>query len=96
MTSPEDFYGELLDGKIDRGHKKSLYARGGIPSYRIVDPLAERVTLTEYRLGPGGRYHEHLTSDGVVTLDRPWRVVLDLPEMTRRRDLIHTPERPYR
>jgi Uma2 family endonuclease len=73
-----------------------LYARGGISSYWIIDPLAERVTLTQYLLGPGGIYQERLRADDVVTLDEPWKVVLDLPAMTLERDGIHPASHPYR
>jgi len=91
--------GEVLSAdseSIDRGYKMSLYARGGIPSYWIIDPLAERVTLTQYLLGPEGAYREWLRTADIATLDEPWRVVLDLPAMTRMRDRIHPASDPYR
>ena len=51
LRSPFPFRDVILVGEvlsadsepIDRGCKMSLYARGGIPSYWIIDPLAERV-----------------------------------------------------
>lgn len=81
---------------IDRGYKMRLYARGGIPSYWIIDPLVERVTLTQYLLGPDGVYHQHMQTHGLARLDQPWRVELDLPAITRVRDEIHTADHPYK
>jgi Uma2 family endonuclease len=69
----------------DRNRKLEWYAEMGIPNYWVVDPLGERVTLTEFRLGPGG-YREQLRADELVTLDLPWKVTLDLPAWTRKRD----------
>jgi hypothetical protein len=58
----------------------------GIPSSWIIDPLAERVTFTEFRLGSDGAYRSRLRTDDIVTVDRPWEITLDLPAWTRRRD----------
>jgi len=72
--------------RTDRDLKLKKYAYVGIPYYWIIDPLAERVTLTEFRLGPDGAYRSQLQTDDVVTVDRPWEITLDLPAWTRRRD----------
>ena len=53
--------GEVLSAvsePVDRGYKMDLYARGGIQHHWIIDPLVERVTLTQYFLGPDGTYRE--------------------------------------
>src|SRR4051812_11650771 len=34
----------------DRQDKMKLYSYGGIPDYWIIDPLAERITLTQFQL----------------------------------------------
>lgn len=104
LTSPVPVSGVILVGEVlsaasepvDRGYKMDLYARGGIQHYWIIDPLFERVTLTQYLLGPEGTYREKLTTDDVVTLDEPWPVVIDLPAMTLERDRIHPASHPYR
>jgi Uma2 family endonuclease len=70
----------------DRDFKKHMYAYAGIPSYWIVDPLAERVTFTQFCLGPERVYQARLQTDELVTVDQPWEVTLDLPAWTRRRD----------
>lgn len=60
----------------------------GIPSYWIIDPLGERVTFTQFCLGPGGEYQCRLQTDELVTVDVPWEITLDLPAWTRKRDRI--------
>jgi Uma2 family endonuclease len=69
----------------DRRHKAKKYAYAGIPAHWIVDPLATRITFTEFLLD-GGTYHRHLETDELVTIQRPWEVSLDLPTWTARRD----------
>ncbi len=72
----------------DRELKLKKYADVGIPSYWVIDPLAERVTFTQFCLGSGGVYQSRLQTDEIVTVDRPWEVTLDLPAWTRKRDRI--------
>jgi Uma2 family endonuclease len=72
----------------DRELKLKKYAHVGIPSYWIIDPLVERVTFTEFRLGPDGVYQRVLQTDDLVTVDQPWEITLDLPAWTRKRDFI--------
>ncbi|MEV6298639.1 Uma2 family endonuclease [Actinoplanes sp. NPDC051861] len=74
--------------KFDRTGKLKKYAYVGIRNYWIVDPLAERVTLTQFVLGPGGAYQQVRSTSEVVTVDQPWQITLDLPAWTRRRDRI--------
>jgi Uma2 family endonuclease len=69
----------------DRGTKLESYAKLGIPHYWIIDSLRERVTLTELRLDSGG-YRPLLETDELVALDEPWKVTLDLPAWTRKRN----------
>jgi Uma2 family endonuclease len=77
----------------DRRRKRERYEQLGIPGYWIIDPLGERVTLTELRLGPGG-YRQRLHTDELVTLDEPWKITLDLPGWTRFRDHLRAVARP--
>ena len=78
----------------DRRDKMKLYAYAGIPAYWIVDPLGERITFTQFLLSPGGTYHPQVQTDGLVTIDQPWQVTLDLPEWTRTRDELCENARP--
>ncbi|GIM89541.1 Uma2 family endonuclease [Paractinoplanes toevensis] len=73
----------------DPGDKLKRYADLGIPSYWIIDPLAPWVTFTQFLLGPDGTYQCNLQARDLVILDQPWKVTLDLPSWTRRRDRIN-------
>jgi Uma2 family endonuclease len=77
----------------DRGEKLQLYARGGIPSYWIVDPLAADVMVTQFVLGADGVYRKRLETTELVVVDEPWEVKLDVPAWTRTRDAIRTAAR---
>ena len=72
----------------DRELKLKKYAYVGIPHYWIIDPLAGRVTFTQFCLGPDGVYQRRLQTDELVTVDQPWEITLDLPAWTRKRDRI--------
>ncbi|WDZ87435.1 Uma2 family endonuclease [Micromonospora cathayae] len=69
----------------DRYDKARLYAAAGVPSYRVIDPLREKVTLTELLLSPKGGYEPSVETDGLITIDRPWKTTMDLPAWTARR-----------
>ena len=72
--------------KFDRGGKLKKYAYVGIPAYWIIDPLADRITFTQFALDNGGVYQCLLQTDERVTVHRPWEITLDLPAWTRKRD----------
>ncbi|XVV11551.1 Uma2 family endonuclease [Actinoplanes sp. CA-131856] len=78
----------------DRELKLKEYAAAGIPSYWIVDPLADRVTFTQFVLSAPGSYDRLIETHALVTVDRPWEITLDLPAWTRRRDRIRSNSRP--
>ena len=78
----------------DRDFKMHMYAHAGIPSYWIIDPLAERVTFTQFCLDAVGVYQARLQTDDIVTVDQPWEVTLDLPAWTRKRDRLRRVARP--
>ncbi|WP_433721526.1 Uma2 family endonuclease [Actinoplanes sp. CA-051413] len=80
----------------DREDKMKLYAYTGIPAYWIIDPLGERITFTQFRLSSGGAYNQQMVTDGLVTIEHPWEVTLDLPGWTRRRDRLRETARPDR
>lgn len=71
---------------IDREDERKLYAAAGIPAYWVIDPRAERITLTELILDDQGVYRQHLRTSERLTLSRPWPTTLDLPAWTNRRD----------
>ncbi|XVU24316.1 Uma2 family endonuclease [Actinoplanes sp. CA-054009] len=78
----------------DRGLKLKEYAAAEIPSYWIVDPLAPRVTFTQFVLGAPGSYERMIETSALVTVHQPWEITLDLPAWTRRRDRIRSHDRP--
>jgi hypothetical protein len=51
----------------------------------VVDPLHERMTLTEYTLGPTGEYEVVTHTEDLFVTERPWKVSVDLPALTTRR-----------
>ncbi|WP_433296995.1 Uma2 family endonuclease [Actinoplanes sp. CA-030573] len=78
----------------DRRDKLERYADLRIPAYWIIDPLAERVTFTQYLIGPDGAYEGRPPTDELVVLDQPWKITLDLPAWTRRRAYLDEAARP--
>ncbi|MGN9777846.1 Uma2 family endonuclease [Micromonospora sp. H33] len=80
---------ELLSGH-DRFHdlydKAKVYAHAGVRSYWVVDPLQERVTLTEYALGAGREYEQVAHTEDLFVTERPWKVSVDLPTLSARRN----------
>ncbi|MFC0098605.1 Uma2 family endonuclease [Micromonospora marina] len=93
--SPVPVEDALLAGEVvpagwhfsDRYDKTKVYARSGIRSYWLVNPQRERVTLTEYTLdGAAREYQELAHTEGVFVTERPWKVSVDLPALTARRN----------
>ena len=70
----------------DLKDKRRLYARGGIPSYWVVDPRGEHVSFTQFLLGDDDTYERHIETTDPVMVDVPWEITLDLPAWTRYRD----------
>lgn len=68
----------------DREDERKLYAAAGVPAYWVIDPLAERLTLTELVLDDQGVYRQTLRTSERLTLSRPWPTRLDLPAWTHR------------
>ena len=88
VVSPTSTFRDMYD-------KAKVYAHAGVPSYWVVDPLQERVTLTEYTLGAGGRDYEQIThTEDLFVTERPWKVSVDLPALTARRNGLLAPEGP--
>lgn len=78
----------------DLHEKAVVYARAGIRTYWVVDALREKMTLTEFVLGDDAAYHPDVHTDEVFTTERPWKVTLDLPALTERRDRVRERQRP--
>ena len=80
LTSPSNAW-------ADRLVKPEAYARAGIPYYLRVDldRGPEQLAAVLYTLAPGAQYAEIARSDiaGLLVLDRPFAVTLDLPALAR-------------
>ncbi len=79
--------------RFDREDKLKLYSDAGIPFYWILDPLAERVTFTQFVLHEAGFYRQLRHTDDLVTIEEPWTITLDLPAWTRKRDRLRSARR---
>ncbi|SDY54724.1 Endonuclease, Uma2 family (restriction endonuclease fold) [Micromonospora pattaloongensis] len=77
VVSPESTFRDMYD-------KARVYAHAGVATYWVVDPLHERMTLTEMLLGANGEYEVGVHTDDVFTTERPWKVTIDLPALTTR------------
>lgn len=71
---------------VDRGEKKRIYARGGIPAYWVIDAVLPKITLTRFHLGRDNEYRADWETAGAVKIDDPWDAELDLPAWTAMRD----------
>jgi Uma2 family endonuclease len=78
VLSPTSTFRDMYD-------KAKVYARAGVRSYWVVDPLHERMTLTEYTLTTPGEYGTVTHTDDVFVTERPWKVSVDLPALSVRR-----------
>ncbi|MGW4497299.1 Uma2 family endonuclease [Micromonospora sp. NPDC004336] len=78
VLSPTSTFRDLYD-------KAKVYAHAGVRTYWVVDPLHERMTLTEYALGPTGEYEAVTHTEDLFVTERPWKVSVDLPALTARR-----------
>ncbi|MEU4640705.1 Uma2 family endonuclease [Micromonospora sp. NPDC049460] len=78
VLSPTSTFRDLYD-------KAKVYAHAGVRTYWVVDPLHERMTLTEYTLGPTGEYEVVTHTEDLFVTERPWKVSVDLPALTTRR-----------
>ncbi|MEU6076680.1 Uma2 family endonuclease [Micromonospora sp. NPDC047074] len=78
VLSPTSTFRDLYD-------KAKVYAHAGVRTYWVVDPLHERMTLTEYTLGPTGEYEVLTHTEDLFVTERPWKVSVDLPALTARR-----------
>ncbi|MEU7958068.1 Uma2 family endonuclease [Micromonospora humida] len=86
VVAPTSTFRDMYD-------KAKVYAHAGVRSYWVVDPLQERITLTEYALGPGGRDYEQIThTEDLFVTESPWKVSVDLPALTVRKNDLLAPD----
>ncbi len=78
IISPDSTFRDMYE-------KAHIYARAGVPTYWVIDPLHDKFTLTEFLLGSNGEYEPGAHTSEVFTTDRPWSVTVDLPALTARR-----------
>ncbi|MFI7518373.1 Uma2 family endonuclease [Micromonospora globbae] len=84
VVSPTSTFRDMYD-------KARVYAHAGVRSYWVVDPLQERITLTEYALGADRQYEQVAHAEDLFVTERPWKVSVDLSALTtRRNDLLAT------
>ncbi|MGC4805341.1 Uma2 family endonuclease [Micromonospora sp. DT233] len=79
VVSPTSTFRDMYD-------KAKVYAHAGVRSYWVVDPLQEQVTLTEYALGAGREYEQVTHTADLFVTEQPWKVSVNLPALTARRD----------
>lgn len=78
VISPTWTFRDLYD-------KAKVYAHAGVRTYWVVDPLHEKMTLTEYTLSPSGEYEVAVHTEDLFVTEHPWKVSVDLPALTARR-----------
>jgi len=77
------------DSKVrDVYDKAGMYAAAGVKHYWVIDPLGDRISLAEHVLEskPQRRYAIARQITDVFTTDEPYRITIDLPALTARRD----------
>jgi Uma2 family endonuclease len=77
------------DSKVrDVYDKAGMYAAAGVKHYWVIDPLGDKISLAEHVLEskPQRRYAIVRQTTEVFTTDEPYRITVDLPGLTARRD----------
>ena len=71
----------------DLSDKAGMYAAAGVEKYWVIDPLTDKISLTEMVLDRQRRRYliEGVTTD-MFTTDQPYPITVDLPGLTARRD----------
>ncbi|MFF5214762.1 Uma2 family endonuclease [Micromonospora sp. NPDC000442] len=77
VISPTSTFRDMYD-------KAKVYAQAGVRSYWVVDPLRDRITLTEYALGADRQYAQVTHTEDRFVTEQPWKVSVDLPALTAR------------
>ncbi|WP_406036874.1 Uma2 family endonuclease [Micromonospora sp. NBC_00898] len=85
VVSPTSTFRDMYD-------KAKVYAHAGVRSYWVLDPLQERITLTEYALGAGREYEQVAHTEDRFVTERPRKVSIDLPALTARKSDLLAPD----
>ncbi|SBT53176.1 Uma2 family endonuclease [Micromonospora auratinigra] len=78
VVSPTSTFRDMYD-------KAKVYAHAKVRSYWVVDPLQDRIALTEYALGANREYEQVGNTEDLFVTETPWKVSVDLPALTARR-----------
>ncbi|MEV4842582.1 Uma2 family endonuclease [Micromonospora matsumotoense] len=87
VVSPTSTFRDMYD-------KAKVYAHAGVRSYWVLDPLQGRLTLTEYTLGVNREYEQIAHTEDLFVTESPWKVSVDLPALTARKNDLLAPEGP--
>ncbi|MGC4895699.1 Uma2 family endonuclease [Micromonospora sp. DT31] len=79
VISPTSTFRDMYD-------KARVYAHAGVRSYWVLDPVKEKITLTEYVLGVKREYQQVSQTEDLFVTELPWKVSVDLPALTARRN----------
>ncbi|MGV9804264.1 Uma2 family endonuclease [Micromonospora chersina] len=85
VVSPTSTFRDMYD-------KAKVYAHAGVRSYWVVDPIQERIALTEYALGANREYEQVSNTEDLFVTEKPWKVSVDLPALTARKNDLLAPE----
>ena len=85
VVSPTSTFRDMYD-------KAKVYAHAGGRSYWVVDPIQERIALTEYALGANREYEQVSNTEDLFVTEKPWKVSVDLPALTARKNDLLAPE----
>ncbi|MFG3601887.1 Uma2 family endonuclease [Micromonospora chersina] len=85
VVSPTSTFRDMYD-------KAKVYAHAGVRSYWVVDPIQERIALTEYALGANREYEQVANTEDLFVTEKPWKVSVDLPALTARKNDLLAPE----
>jgi Uma2 family endonuclease len=79
VISPDSDFRDMVE-------KAKIYGGATIPTYWVIDPSKDDISLTEFVLEPEeGRYAIGRHTTGVFTSETPWPVTIDLPALSARR-----------
>ncbi|MFC0005863.1 Uma2 family endonuclease [Micromonospora siamensis] len=81
VVSPTSTFRDMYD-------KAKVYAHAKVRSYWVVDPLQDRIALTEYVLGANREYEQVSNTEDLFVTETPWKVSVDVPALTARRDAL--------
>ncbi|WP_328339121.1 Uma2 family endonuclease [Micromonospora sp. NBC_00421] len=85
VVSPTSTFRDMYD-------KAKVCAHAGVRSYWVLDPLQDRLTLTEYTLGANREYEQVTHTDDLFVTEQPWKVSVDLPALTARKNDLLAPD----